>query len=330
MASSAVAAPRVRLIRNRGWGGPSCLQVSGLPNLFISRDRGASFFGNPIPPPAANSGAVLTIEAVPRLMIAAADRVIHESRDAGCTWSVRYTIMGAFQQPLRAVAAPGGRAWLWTAELIVRYDPDGGVIERATPEGFVGFGVDPANADHIRGVGVSGQGLWDSADGGIAWRRIGLPLGVPILTAAVNPANIDHIVAVTTNGLFTSRDGGTTWTLVPDFTDGTNACQVVFSPVDPNVVWMLVRRNADFIFRSSDGGSHFQPLRLASGVGDFCFRLIPHPLDANIVAMAAGGLFIIEAAARSITGAQCCGGATDDASFSPANASTIYVFASPR
>ncbi|HVS31858.1 MAG TPA: hypothetical protein VMS98_10410 [Thermoanaerobaculia bacterium] len=329
MAYSTVAAPRGRLVRNRGWGAPACTQVTGLPNLLISTDRARTFFGNPIPPPTASSGAVLAVEDVRGLIVAAADRVIHESRDAGCTWTARYNVSGAFQQPLRGVAAPGGRAWFWTQELLLGYDDDAGVVERPTPEAFVGFGVDAGNADHIRGVGASGQGLWDSADGGLGWRRIGLPLGFPILTAAVNPANIDHIVAVTTTGLFTSRDGGTTWAIVPDFSDGTNVCQVVFSPSDPNVVWMLVRRGTDFIFRSTDGGSRFEPLRLPSGVGDFCFRLIPHPRDANVLAMAAGGIFFIDAAARTINGTPCCGGATDDATFSPADAFTVYVFASP-
>ena len=57
---SLTAAPKTHSVRFR-WNPPNCTDVRGLPNLFISTDRGRTFSGNPAPPAAGASTALLAV-----------------------------------------------------------------------------------------------------------------------------------------------------------------------------------------------------------------------------------------------------------------------------
>lgn len=53
------------------------------------------------------------------------------------------------------------------------------------------------------------SGIWVSQDAGVVWSR---RLSTRALAVAVHPTNADHVVAVTSDGLIESRDGGSNWT----------------------------------------------------------------------------------------------------------------------
>ena len=74
--------------------------------------------------------------------------------------------------------------------------------------------TDASNANHVivAFTGFVANNLWETTDGGATWRSItaNLPFA-PIFDVKRHPANASWLYAATSVGLFTSEDGGTTW-----------------------------------------------------------------------------------------------------------------------
>jgi hypothetical protein len=93
-------------------------------------------------------------------------------------------------------------------------------------------------------------GVLKSTDGGLTWNTTGLSWTVSQSRRAarilINPTNTQIVICATTNGIYRTINGGTTWTMVlaGDYKD------LSMKPGDPNV-WYA---SSDLFFRSTDGG----------------------------------------------------------------------------
>jgi hypothetical protein len=305
--------------------------VRGLANFFISRDGGRTFTTNREPPVRNSTWGFTAFDDEPQLMIAAVGRSVHESADGGCSWSLRHTITETIHHPLRIVPASRGRAYLWTEEFALRYD--GGVVTPLPlPETIGGLGVDPANREHVRALGLTGAAVWESFDGGGSWTRLANGPARFVVAAAFDPADFDHIVAgVAADGAMRTRNGGRTWSVAGNF-GRVNVCSVAFVRSRPNVVWATTTtRSTPFVFRSTDGGSQFESIGGIPGIGSgMCVAFAENPHDANVAHVAFGTLYTFDAPAKTVVPSTCCGGGSiSRIGYSPAEPNLVYVYAAP-
>jgi len=110
--------------------------------------------------------------------------------------------------------------------------------------------------------GIAGAGQWTALG----------PEGGDVRSLAHNPANPDHILLGTSSGaLFTSRDGGRSWTRFAHLGPGDDYVldHVVFDPQNPKKIyvsaWSFQNQQAGDIFRTHDGGKNWETLPAMHG-----------------------------------------------------------------
>ena len=139
----------------------------------------------------------------------------------------------------------------------------------------------------IRGNVSHGDGVYRSDDGGDTWRHVGLADTRNIAKIRVDPRdpNVVHVAALghahgpnDERGVFTSRDGGATWTRVLQRGPRVGAVDLSLDPNDPNTIyatlWETVRRpweivsggDGSGIYRSRDGGVSWTELTRKPGL----------------------------------------------------------------
>ncbi|MBV8372704.1 MAG: glycoside hydrolase, partial [Candidatus Eremiobacteraeota bacterium] len=151
-----------------------------------------------------------------------------------------------------------------------------------------------------------GDGIYKSSDGGASWTHFGLRDGQQISGIAVDPRNADRLfVAVLGHpygpnderGVYRSTDGGRTFARVLSKNPDVGAFAVAIDPHDSNVVYatLWAARQAPWeiggsfeiagsgIFKSSDGGTTWQPLTqgLPQQIGRA--EIAPAPSDPSVV-----------------------------------------------
>ena len=223
------------------------------------------------------------------------DGVIRESRDSGCTWSVRASVpeVLASQRWVNVATRHYARVYAYSETAMVRLT-FGTVETIAFPERFVRLDVNPEKMQHLRAIAVAG-GVFESFDGGSTWTHVGNVRYGTVTAAAFNPTDFDHIIASTGN-TYQSRDGGRTWTRA-GLPQG-KVWYLEFSSADPNVIWADILEfptRYGALWRSNDGGTTFKyqtgihtANRAANG------RLAPHPADASLLAVGKQGVRLVK------------------------------------
>jgi hypothetical protein len=171
-------------------------------------------------------------------VLATDGRRIQRSGDGGCTWQESFDAgdasVAGVTPSVEAVTFPGGS-------------------RRA-------FAL-------LAGVGRAGLSrLIASDDGGATWQESsgGLPLvgGLRLLTGVRERLYITTSLGDATGELYTSADGGRSWTLA---SQGDAILSIAVDPVNPRTVYVV--RASHVVERSADAGASFTPLTLP-GVPD--------------------------------------------------------------
>jgi photosystem II stability/assembly factor-like uncharacterized protein len=225
---------------------------------------------------------------------------IYKTTDAGKSWKylgLKETNAIAHiavhpTNPDVVFAAALGNHWGPNKERGVYRSKDGGkswtqVLTKNDSTGAVDVIFDPTNPsilyasmwqcfrnNYMMSSGGTGSGLYKSVDGGDTWKLISQNPGMPKgllgkMGLAVAPTNGNRLWAMVENkekgGLYTSTDGGATWTHV---TDNPNLKQrpwyymnIAVSPKDENHLIVLNVTP----FKSKDGGKTWQRINVHHG-----------------------------------------------------------------
>ena len=174
-----------------------------------------------------------------------------------------------------------------------------------------------------------GNGIYKSTDGGQSWTHLGLREGQQISAIIVDPHNPNRLfVAVlghpygpnAERGVYRSTDGGQTFQQVLGRDENTGAVDLAFDPANPQTVYAVLwaARQAPWeigesfkgpgsgLFRSTDGGTNWQPLTgglptFAEGLGRIGIGIAPSDPQRMYALVDAkeGGLFRSDDAGQS-------------------------------
>jgi photosystem II stability/assembly factor-like uncharacterized protein len=150
------------------------------------------------------------------------------------------------------LACPKGHAVPWFP-----FGPDGGDARR--------FAADPTDPRHIY-LGTTNGWIYQSRDGGKTWARlasVGKRDDLILDNILIDPLDPKHLLVgayaplgKADGGLFISSDGGATWTSQEQMR-GQSIRSLTAAPSDPKIV---VAGSLDGVFRSADGGAHWEPI----------------------------------------------------------------------
>jgi photosystem II stability/assembly factor-like uncharacterized protein len=191
--------------------------------------------------------AVAGVDGDPKLYyIGAAGGGVWKSDNGGATWTPVFE-----KQDVSAIGA-------------VSIDP--------TNENVVWAGTGEANP---RNDVTYGDGIYKTADGGKTWAKMGLADVWSISRILIDPRNTNHVIVgafgdpfkdSTARGVYTTDDGGKTWSKTLYVGPQTGAAELAMDPNNPDVIyasmWQFRRMPWTFhsggpedgIWRSSDGG----------------------------------------------------------------------------
>jgi len=142
---------------------------------------------------------------------------------------------------------------------------------------YVGTGESLKKA---RNFTMPGTGIYRSDDGGNTWSHLGLNDTWHIGEIVVHPQNPDIVLVAAlghfwspnkNRGIFRTEDGGKSWSHVLFIDEKTGANDIVFSPVDPEIVFATAWENYpgvsganSAIYKSVDGGKSWS--KMANGM----------------------------------------------------------------
>jgi photosystem II stability/assembly factor-like uncharacterized protein len=211
---------------------------------------------------------------------------LHRSDDRGGTWRE----VGCPKYPERPADLPPqldyfGREIPWSLKMIWALEPgaDAGELWCGTLPGGLFRSADGGDTWAIN------RPLWDMAErqkwngGGADWPGIH--------SISVDPSNPHTFyVAVSTGGVWKTRDNGLTWTIAskgmraeympPELSYdpvAQDAHRIVLCPAAPNVLWC---QHHNGIFRSIDGGENWTEIT-ADRPGKSGFGVVVHPRDPD-------------------------------------------------
>jgi len=119
-------------------------------------------------------------------------------------------------------------------------------------QGITDLAVDPFDATVV--YAAAETGLFQSADGGVSWRRFdGLPGGQGRMVA-VSPVDASFLLtSIHERGLFVSRDGGVSWRQISSGLESNGSHhRVVFDPTNARIAYTTDTFSG--VYRSTDAG----------------------------------------------------------------------------
>lgn len=335
-AAAAQAAPAA------GWSTPDCGTVSGDGAFSYTVDDGNSITPTTtsITPQAYSHLATLDREDA---LVGVTKDTIQISRDAGCSWAVVARPRNLSQYDVAAAGKDVAYVYGINDQPIYRVD-GARVLARSGPaadDGFTGLAADHRQPNHVVAVDKKGQ-VYRSSDGARTWDPVGKAPDTFVYVAAIDPADHDHIVLGSSDGTFTTFDGGLRWTQSRGLGKHANVAvfTVAVSPADPMTVWAQgydheqTGNGARHIWRSVDGGLHYWPVLDGTEVdllnGD---QLWPSPADADVLYFEFGtyfggfgtDLYRYDDVRESVTHTHSSFDGIDSLAFSPADPAVMYL-----
>ncbi len=166
------------------------------------------------------------------------------------------------------IGAPGGGLWKSTN------GGNGWTMWNTDGLGSLGISdvaVDPTNSQVIYiGSGDAdagdtyGLGVLKSTDGGVTWNPTGLSWttsqGRTVSKILIDPTNTQIIHVATSNGIYRSTNGGTTFTLV----SSAGPHDMEMKPNDPSTIYAAVGAS---VYRSTNSGQSYSSIYSVSGAG---------------------------------------------------------------
>ena len=214
---------------------------------------------------------------------------VYRSSDGGADWS-RVSPDTFLSSPTSVIAFdPRNRGTLFIGRSTALWkSSDDGQTWQATLTGTItDFALDPADSTIAyaavgNAMGDPQNGIYISADGGQTWSRMagGLPDQSTIgrMALAIDPSVPSTVYALiakssdfTLNGLYRSRDGGNSWSIIPNlppdvfmedqFPVGLFNMSVAVDPKHSAVIYV----GSSGLWKSSDSGSTWQDLQISEG-----------------------------------------------------------------
>lgn len=117
---------------------------------------------------------------------------------------------------------------------------------------------------YVDGNWTGDGSVWESADSGTSWSRLGqVAPGGNIRAAAFNADSTEIFAAVANRGVFLSTDGGASWTQTGEGLPHGNPYDIAAHPTDPEVAWVAMGVGpqvgdtfvAGGIWKTTDGGA---------------------------------------------------------------------------
>ena len=115
--------------------------------------------------------------------------------------------------------------------------------------------LDPNNSNTLY---VGYQAVWKSSDQGGSWSQISNWSGNTLRSLAVAPSNSNYIYAATNGTIYSTSNGGSTWSNITGSlpTGSSNISYISVKDDDPNTLWVSMGQFNNFcVFQSIDGGS---------------------------------------------------------------------------
>src|SRR5436305_4063791 len=229
---------------------------------------------------------------------------MYKSADGGKTWA--HIGLEDSQQIGRIIVNPSDPDLVYVAALGHPYGPnaergvfrsrDGGktwkrILGNDSDTGAIDLALQPGNSNVIYAAmwqtrrtpwsvyppsNGPGSGLFKSTDGGDHWTEIsghGFPAKPGRIGVAVAPSNPQRVYAivdaVTDGGMYRSDDGGANWIRSSSdariWSRGWYFGEIVVEPKDADTVYSI---NVN-VYRSTDGGKNFAPVKGAPGGDDY-------------------------------------------------------------
>jgi hypothetical protein len=303
--SQAGADDRRHLVRPRSPDTPPCAEIEGAGGVGFSADEGEVLVMPRNRPLGVSYTFGLAVISDSEL-VAVQNTTVLRSFDRGCTWSVQGSLpVGTF--PPRLTAAVDGVVYAWSDNRSDLYRIERDAIIKLTSriESIVGAAVDAHDSTHVR-IASSGGSMMTSRDSGATWMYSGsLPPFDRYYRIAFDPKDFDHAIGgMTESGAYVTTDGGATFSHCSGLSDAggnVNVFNVVISPVDSSVVWLMGlnidQSNGDWrgrhIFLSNDGGRSFRSVIDASPEVTLINGplMTPHPADRNVLFFVFGAAY---------------------------------------
>ncbi|HEV2951923.1 MAG TPA: hypothetical protein VGZ51_07460, partial [Actinomycetota bacterium] len=181
----------------------------------------------------------------------------------------------------RILAGAQGGIWLWdaaTSQWIAKTD-------NAVSLAMGSLAVAPSNdlvvyggtgEGHLSGDSYFGNGILKSIDGGNTWSHVSGNYfrGVAVSRLVVDPTNANHVFAAVLRGrggarrvtpavhsrygIWESKNGGVSWTLLKEATEATGATDLELDPQNPSILYASFW--GDAIYKSTNGGATWAPI----------------------------------------------------------------------
>ena len=178
------------------------------------------------------------------------------------------------------LAGAQGGIWKWTGDAATGAGSWTALTDNAVSLAMGSLAVAPSNdkivyggtgEGHLSGDSYFGNGILKSTDGGSTWNHVSGDYfrGVAVARLVVNPTNANHLYAAVLRGrggarrvtptphsrfgIWESKDGGVSWTLLKEAVEANGATDIEMDPQNPSILYASFW--SDAIYKSTNGGA---------------------------------------------------------------------------